>query len=98
MALLAQIGLLHHFDLCGGEDGAVAGLGGKAEGVLKLTGHLGGSGFVRGVDAHMGDLKAQHSLACLGAQLRDLLKVTRGDLILGADPAAAHGVDEGGRG
>lgn len=74
MALLAQIGLLHHFDSSGGEDGAVAGLGGKAEGVLKLTGHLGGSGFVRGVDAHMGDL------------------------ILGADPAAAHGVDEGGRG
>ena len=47
-----------------------------------------------GVHADVRDLKAERDLARLLAEARDLVKVVRGDIRLGTQPAAADGMDE----
>ena len=95
MALLTQIVALH--DLNGGcrEIGGIAQLGLEAEGLTEAAAERKGAFRVRAIDADVGYLKAQNSLAGFPAQLGDFLKVPGGNVRLGANPAAAYGVDKG---
>ena len=96
VALLAQVLALHDLDAVGGEHGLIAHAGGQAEGGVEGPRHGLGRVGVVGVDADVGHLEAQQGAAGLGTQGGDLVKVAGGDVGLGAHPAAAHGVDEGG--
>ncbi len=94
MAVLAEIGALHDLYAATGEVGAVALLHTEAEGCIKLLTHSEGLVRIGGIHADMRDLKAECDLARLLAEARDLVEVVRDDVRLGAQPAAADGMDE----
>ena len=94
VAVLAEIGALHDLHAAAGEVGAVALLHAEAEGRVERAAHRKGLLRVAGVHADVRDLKAERGLARLLAEARDLVEVVRGDVRLGAQPAAADGMDE----
>ena len=94
VAVLAEIGALHDLHTAAGKVGAVALLHAEAEGRVERAAHRKGLLRVAGVHADVRDLKAERGLARLLAEARDLVEVVRGDVRLGAQPAAADGMDE----
>ena len=94
VAVLAEVGVLHDLHAASGEVGAVALLHAEAEGRVERAAHRKGLLRVAGVHADVRDLKAERGLARLLAEARDLVEVVRGDVRLGAQPAAADGMDE----
>ena len=86
---------LHDLHAGGGEVGGIALLHAEIESGGKGVADLIADSGVGAVDAHMGHLEAQQGLAAFLAQLGDLVKVAGCNISLGADPAAAHGVDVG---
>ena len=96
MAVLAEIGALHDLHAAAGKVGAVALLHAEAKGRIKRLTH--GEGLVRigGIHANMSDLKAERDPARLLAEARDLIKIVRGNVRLGAQPAAADRMDKRG--
>lgn len=95
VTVCAEVLCLHYLKAGAGEVGGVALLDGKAEGLVQALADIEGLVSVVAVYADMGKFKAQHTGSRGKAQLGDLVKVAGGDVGLGADPAAAHGVDIG---
>ena len=96
MAVLAEVGALHDLHAAAGEVGAVALLHAEAEGRVERAAHRKGLLRVVGVHADVRDLKAERDPARLLAEARDLVEVVRGNIRLGAQPAAADRMDKRG--
>lgn len=94
VTVLAEIGALHDLHAAAGKVGAVALLHAEAKGRIKRLTYSEGLVRISGIHANMSDLKAECDPACLLAEARDLIKIVRGDVRLGAQPAAADGMDE----
>ena len=94
VTVFAEVGALHDLHAAADEVGAVALLHAEAEGRVERAAHRKGLLRVAGVHADVRDLKAERDLARLLAEARDLVEVVRGDVRLGAQPAAADGMDE----
>ncbi len=96
MAVFAEIRTLHDLHAAAGKVGAVALLHAEAEGRVKRLAHSERLVRIGGIHADVRDLKAERGLARLLAETRDLVEVVRGDVRLGAQPAAADRMDERG--
>jgi len=96
VTVLAEVGALHDLHAAAGEVGAVALLHAEAEGCVKRLTHSERLVRIGGIHADVRDLKAERDPARLLAEARDLIKIVRGNVRLGAQPAAADRMDKRG--
>ena len=95
VTVLAEVHGFHDLNTVGGEVGGIALLHAERKRLVQLLADSQRVLAVFTVDADVRHFKAERGRSCLLAKLRDLLKITRRDVRLRADPTAADRVNKG---